>query len=144
MNVVTERNTEKLVESLPGRHEFRLVAEVPFPKDTGLVTDTFQDFSDSDFVGIQAFFIARQKHAKIGTFGHIDTPGVTPRHQSSPGRRANRCSYIKAEQPRSFHSHLIDARCADVCSAVATEVAVALVIGKDDDKVGFSCVPQPE
>jgi hypothetical protein len=46
---------------------------------------------------------------------------------------------MEARESRTFRRHLVNARHADVFSAKAAEIAVALVVGEDDNEVRLLC-----
>ena len=102
----------------------------------GSVARGLQDFGDGDFIGIQSLPVSGEKHSEVRPRRHIDPLRITPGHQSGTRWSANRGGHIKAGQSGTLRRHLIDARRADVLAAEATQVAVALVVGEDDDEVG--------
>ena len=63
--------------------------------------------------------------------------GVASGHESGAGGSAKGCGDIEAGEACAFLGHLVDVGRVDVFAAEAAEVGVALVIGEDDDEVGF-------
>ena len=137
VNVVAVGNAEEFIEALLRRQKLRLISEVPLAEHARFVARGLQDFGDGDFIGVQSLPVSGEKHSEIGPRRHIDPLGIAPGHQSGARWRANRSGHVEARQPGTFRRHLIDARRADVFAAEATEIAVALVVGEDDDEVGF-------
>ena len=74
---------------------------------------------------------------------HPHTFGVTTGHESRTGRRTNRRSDHKAGELPAFGGKAVDVGGFDLFRAEATEVAVSLVINKDEDKVGFTRMSKP-
>ena len=68
---------------------------------------------------------------------HTNALGIATGEQRRAGGRAHRRSHHKAGKLASFLGNTINVRCADGLGTKTAEVAVALVIGKDDDEVGL-------
>ena len=68
---------------------------------------------------------------------HTDTLGVTTGEQRRAGGRANRRSHHEARELPAFTGDAVDIRRLDCLGAKTTQVAIALIIGEDDNKVGL-------
>ncbi len=137
VNVMTEGKTKELVESLSRRQKFWLIPQMPFAEHASLVARGLQHFGDRHFIRVQSFSVCSKQHAEIGPRRHADSLGITTGHQSRSRRCANRCGHIKICQLRSLGRHLIDARRVHMVAAEATQIAIALIVGEDDNKIGF-------
>jgi len=67
-------------------------------------------------------------------------PGVQSGHQAAARRRAHGTASIMIGKAYSFRCQLVDVGCLDDFLSVATQVAVAKIIGEDVDDVGFTFV----
>lgn len=99
---------------LPVRH-------VPFADASGLVTDGFDEFGKGDFVG---------GHAPAETSG-----GVASGKKSGARWSANRLS-VEAGKPGAFHGELVETGCFELFISVATDIAITLIVGEDDQYIG--------
>ena len=68
---------------------------------------------------------------------HPNALGIATGEQRRSGRRANRRGYHEARKLSAFLGNAVDIRRADGFGTKTAQVAVALVIGKDDDEVGL-------
>ena len=68
---------------------------------------------------------------------HADAFGVAAGEEGGAGGRANRGSHHEAREFSALGSEAVDVGSLDGLGAKAAEVAVALVIGEDDDEVGL-------
>ena len=69
---------------------------------------------------------------------HANTFGVATSEQRRAGRRAHRGSHHEARELSAFLGNTINVRCADGFGTKTAQIAIALVIGEDDDEVGLS------
>ena len=69
---------------------------------------------------------------------HPNALGIATGEQRRSGRRANRRRYHEARKLPAFLGNAVDIRRANSFGTKTAQVAVALVIGKDDDEVGLS------
>ena len=69
---------------------------------------------------------------------HTDTLGVTTGEQRRAGGRAHRRGYHEARKLPAFLGNAVDIRRADGFGTKTAQIAIALVIGEDDDEVGLS------
>ena len=80
-------------------------------------------------------------HAGI-TSSHVGvraSPGIHAREQRIARWRAGGCRCMSLREAQSGRSQLVDVGCADVACPVARQVAIAQVVGQDDDHVGLVC-----
>ena len=68
---------------------------------------------------------------------HPNALGIATGEQRRSGRRANRRRYHEARKLPAFLGNAVDIRCADGLGTKTAQIAVALVISKDDDEVGL-------
>src|SRR5262249_46857999 len=118
---------QRLVEALVGRPQGVVVAEVPLAEVAAAVAGRPQQFGERRLVGVQ------QRAAEEG----IDDAGavvVAPRQQGGPSRRADRAD-VELRQLRPLRRQLVDVGGFDLVVAVDAEVAVALVVGDDEEDV---------
>ena len=67
---------------------------------------------------------------------HVGVAHVGARHQRPAGRGADRRTGVELRKPRPLLRHLVQARRLDFALPVRAKVAVAHVVGEDDDEVG--------
>ena len=68
---------------------------------------------------------------------HPNALGIATGEQRRARRRANRRGHHEARELPAFLGNAVDIRRADGFGTKTAQVAVALVIGKDDDEVGL-------
>ena len=68
---------------------------------------------------------------------HPNALGIATGEQRRSGRRANRRRYHEARKLPAFLGNAVDIRRANSFGTKTAQVAVALVISKDDDEVGL-------
>ena len=128
------RNAIELIEAVRRRQALRFDAEVPLAEDGRGIAGVLEQLTHRDRAFGQRALAA----------GHDDqrqavADRVLPRHQ----RRARRCAAGLDQilrQAQTLTRQLVDARrrcAAQLAAAVGTEVAVADVVGEDEDDVGF-------
>ena len=71
---------------------------------------------------------------------HADALGVATRKQGGPGGCADRGGHHEAGELTTFLSYAVDVWGIDCLGTEAAEVAVALVIGKNDDEIWLGCL----
>jgi len=69
---------------------------------------------------------------------HTNPLGIATGEQRRAGRRTHRGGHHEARELPAFLGNTVDIRCTDGLGTKTAQVAVALVIGKDDDEVRFS------
>ena len=62
--------------------------------------------------------------------------GVMAGHQGCPGGSAGWADVVVCE-PEALGVEFIDVRCLDLRIAVTAKISITLVIGNDDDDIGF-------
>ena len=83
-------------------------------------------------VGVLAAGIGR------GIGRHAAAKRIAARHQRGAGRGAERRRRVELRQPRAFGRHAVEIRRLELRVAEAAEIAVAEVVGQDDDDIrGF-------
>ena len=70
-----------------------------------------------------------------GILHHAAAKRIAARHQRRPRRGAERRRAVELRQPRPFGRHAVEVRRFELRMAVAAEVAVAEVVGQDEDDV---------
>src|SRR5690606_19874309 len=63
--------------------------------------------------------------------------GVAPREQGSPGGGANGLCHMEIGKLYPFCGHSVEVGRLDVGGSEYADILVTLVIGKDDDNIGF-------
>src|SRR5262245_7982290 len=103
------------------------VAEVPVAKNAGVVAGGRELFGERYF--------GRIHHGASSK--SVDGAGavvVAAGHQTGPRRRADGTD-VEARQDRAFFGHRVDVRRADDRIAMNAEIAIALIVGHDEDDV---------
>ena len=99
----------------------------------------------ADARGAIAPFVQRLRHRDLGRFHRLPivrdamasrAQRPAPREQSRARRGAKRV-HIEPIKPHALRAQLVDVRRLQMRVAVDGEVAVALVIGDDEEDVGF-------
>ena len=106
---------------------------MPLTKTGGGVALPFQMICDGVLGGIQAFGRGRKEHVLM----HANALGIATGEQGCTGWRAYWGGHHKARELPAFSGNTVDIRCADGLGTKTAQVAIALVIGKDDDEVGL-------
>ncbi len=131
VHVVRVGDAEVGIEAVRGREHFGMVAEVPFAKAGGGVALLLQMVGDGVLGRVQADGRSGKEHALV----HAHPFRIAAGEQCRPRRRADRRGDHEAGEPAPFSGEPVEMRRADRLRAKAPEVAVALVIGEDDDDV---------
>ena len=105
-------------------------AQVPFANGGSGITVVGKDFGDGDFLGRQSRALGREKH-----IGNTGANGIPSRQDGRSRRAAERRGGVEIGKPHSLGGHLVDVRGAVLRRTVDAEVAVAKVVGKDDDEI---------
>ena len=71
---------------------------------------------------------------------HAHPLGITAREQSRTGRSSHWCGHHKALEFTAFLGDAIDVWSANSLGSETAQVAVALVIGEDDDEIGLGAM----
>lgn len=139
VHVVGVGNTEVGIEAVLLREGFGMVAEVPFSEAGGGVALAFEVIGDGVFGGIEAAGGGGEENVLV----HFDPLGIATGEERGAGRGADWRGDHEAGELASFLGEAIDVGCFDFGGTKAPEVAVALVVGEDNNEVGlFSGVGQ--
>lgn len=103
---------------------------MPFADLHGGISSRLEHLRNRDLVRVQAVLRTRPRIEGVANPGM-----VTPRHQLRPGW-PTKGRGIEAGKADALRRHLVDVGRLDVRRSVTTKVAVALVIGEDEDDVG--------
>ena len=111
----------------------------PFSESAGGITVLLEDFGNGrNLIG------NRPLPRKDATVSGISVPSnlgvcqTLARHQDTSRRCAHGCTCVVLEKPNALACKSIDVGCANFLLAVATQFAVAQVIGHDKHNVRFS------
>ena len=138
VHIVRVHQTEMEIEAVGERMMLGLVigpdAEVPFADQSGGVAGVLQRLGQGHFGGGQAAGGDGAEDAEL-IVGHAGADGVASGHESGAARGADLGGGIELREAQAFGGHTIQIRRLDRRVAVAAEVAVAEVVGQDDDDV---------
>lgn len=115
------------------------VAEMPLADAAGGVAPGLEGLGRGDFTRGQMAHGPIAQHAEL-VVAHPAANRVAPGEQRGSAGRADFGGGVKLGEAHPLGSHAVEVRRADVRVAVATEVPVAEVVGKDDDDVRTSGV----
>lgn len=102
-------------------------ADVPFPKMGGEVAVVFEGFGDGDFV-----------RAKImAVVGNVGPDGVAAGEDGGAGGGADGSGGVEVVEDDGVLGHVVEVGSLDERVTGVAAVAVALVIGHDEDDVGL-------
>ncbi len=126
----------------------RVVAvKVPFVHQTGAIASGRDDGGDGGVlwqqvgtahnggVALRIDFQARQSSCVALVVAYAGVAAITPRHQRATRRRANATAGVCLCETGASASQTVDVRRLYVAVAVAGQVAVAHIIGQDEDDV---------
>ena len=138
LHVVRVGQPEPRVEALPHRQELGQVAEMPLADHPRGVALRLQQLGDRDLVGRQTSGGIGAKHPRsIGAVTAVHA--VAHRQPAGEERRPARRTHRLDVERRPFLAlgrHPVEPRRLDHRRAEGAEVAVAEVVGKNDDDVG--------
>ena len=138
VHVITVGNAEVMIEAVVGRHEVRVIPEMPFPDTHGGVILFLQDFGNGDFFWIETLTRRRKEHTKILFIDmHADSARITAGHEAGARRGAYRAGRIKVSEPHAFPGHLVKDRRCVLLGSEGSDVGIAKVIAEDDNDVRF-------
>jgi len=106
-----------------------VVAQVPFSKNRGPVAGGREDFGDRHF-------FRRHDRSPHDRVPHAGAGGIPAGHQGRPRGRAGRVDVV-VRQPNALGVESVHDRRLDLCVAVAGQIAVALIVGHDEDHAGM-------
>ena len=138
---VVRRSAEEVVETLVVRHQFGTVGsgsraalvpaaagEVPLADQAADIIPCGKDLGDSQLVGMQHGVRA------LGVAGLADANRIAAREQRRSGGPAD-VLRIEVRQSNAFGGHAVDVGRSGVAVAVASEIAIAEIVGEDDDEI---------
>ena len=118
------------VEALRERAERRVPPEVPFADARRRIAAPAQQFRTGNLGGGEAVVFGGKQHVR-----QSGACGQPAREQSRARRAAKRRCRIRIREAQALARHLVEARGGDRGRAVAPEIAVAEVVGEDNDDV---------
>tara|TARA_B100001094_G_scaffold257119_1_gene256567 strand:- start:2528 stop:3034 length:507 start_codon:yes stop_codon:yes gene_type:complete len=128
-----------MIEAVVGRHEFRVIPEMPFTDTHGGVILLLQDFGNSDFFWIESLTCGRKEYTKILFVDmHINPARITTGHEAGARRGAYGAGRIKVSKPHAFPGHLVKDGRGVLLGSEGPDVGIAKVIAEDDNDVRFS------
>ena len=93
----------------------------------------FQMVGDGVFLGVQSLGRYRKKDMLV----HADALWVTAGEQGCTRRCANRRSHHEARELTPFFGDAVDIGRLDGLGSETAQVAITLIVSKDDDEIGF-------
>ncbi len=129
-HVVRIGQPEVLVETVLEGQELAKVAEVPLAEDAARVALLAEELGDGFSPAGEA--VRRPGHQGVEDG---DAVRIAAREEGGAGGAADGLGDVKAGEPEALGGHAVDMRGVDVGRSVAPEVAVAQVVGQDDDDV---------
>src|SRR5439155_3306303 len=90
---------------------------------------------DGDFFGLQATGRSPVKHAAFFAAGHAGADGQSTGEQGSAAGGADTGGDIKIGELHAFTGHSIEVGSANAGMTVTTQIAIAEVVGQDNDDV---------
>lgn len=101
---------------------------------SGLVALFAEGVGDGDFAGRESPFGVREEDAS--RTAHAAADGIAAGQEGGPAGGADLRRDVEIGKAKPLGGHAIEMGCPDRRGAVAAEIAVAEVIGEDDDDVG--------
>ena len=108
-------------------------AEVPLANMSGGVGAGFERFGERDLGWRQTARGIGKEHAAVSR--HPAPQGITAREERGAARCADFGAGVKIGEPHALGGHAIDIRRADRRAAIAPEITVTLVVGKNNNDV---------
>ena len=138
VHVITVGNAEVMIEAVVGRHEVRVIPEMPFPDTHGGVILLLKDFGNGDFFWIETLTRRRKEHTKILFVDmHVDPARITAGHEAGARRGTDGAGRIKVSEPHAFPGHLVKDGRSVLLGSEGPDVGIAKVIAEDDNDVRF-------
>ena len=134
--VVRIRQAKERIKAVLRRQIIRQVAQVPFADGAGRIAFGLQGPGNRDLVRRQPAGIVRIEHMPARTAGHAAANGQPPGQQRRPAGRAERGARIEIGEAQPLGGHPVEVGRANARMTVAAQVAIAQVVGHDDDDVG--------
>tara|TARA_B100000927_G_scaffold291474_1_gene293871 strand:+ start:2056 stop:2514 length:459 start_codon:yes stop_codon:yes gene_type:complete len=127
-----------MIEAVVGRHEVRMISEMPFPDTHGGVILLLKDLGDSDFIRIEALTSCWEEHTEILFIHmHIDPARITASHEAGARGGAYGAGRVKVSEPHPFPGHLVKDRRSVFFCPKGANVGIAKVIAEYDNDVGL-------
>ena len=131
MSVLLIEEAVKLIEATQIRNAASpRTTEAPLAEKGGAVACLFQQFRQSGFLRIQT-------RLRLHIPAHRGVAGVFSCHQAAAGWRANGGTGIGLREADTARSQLVYVGSADLFLAVTAQVAIAEVVGKNENNVGL-------
>ena len=124
------------VESVVHRIELLLVAQVPLAEDGRLIADQLEPFGKGDLGYLQAAMVGGDLGVGVDHPRDAGPLLIAPGDQSRARGAAHVSAAVEVGKPHPLGGQLVQVRRFDP-AAVGAGVAVAEVVGKDDNHVGF-------
>ncbi|OHB72155.1 MAG: hypothetical protein A2V70_20800 [Planctomycetes bacterium RBG_13_63_9] len=102
------------------------LAQTPFADDARGVAGLLEQLG-------HGHVLRPQRHPGVAADQRVT--GVQPRHQAASRGRTDRAAGIAVRKPHTLLGHAIEVRRPDHLLAVAAEVAIAEIVGQDEDDV---------
>src|SRR6476646_7146000 len=109
------------------------MAEVPFADTSGGVAERLQCLGERGFAGRQTAGRVGEENAALAAHAAADRQSAGK--QGSSARRTQRSRDVGAGVLLALGGHAVQVRRANGRMPVTTQVPVAQIVGKDDDKV---------
>ena len=136
IHVVAVRDSEVVVESLVGRHEVGMVAQVPLADGHRGIAAGLEDLGDGHLRRVQPLAGCGEQHAEVLFVDmHVDTSRVAAGHQAGSRRGADRAGRIEVGQPHALAGHPVQYRRVVRLGPEGADVGIAEVIAENDDEI---------
>ena len=134
----TVADAKELIEALALRADVLVGSQVPLAVESGLVAGFSQSLCQSDF--FEGHECALGSHVPLAPGIYATPLRMPPGHQCRPRRAADRVS-VRCLKPHPVHCQAVYVRRVQISRPVTPGIERSLVIGKQDDNVGFIGAP---
>src|SRR6266480_314861 len=118
----------EFVKSLFARHSARtFIPQPPFADHLGMVSGLFQNLRHRQFLRSQCLIFGIPPNAVVSA--------MHARHQRRPRRRADSAAGITTHEANPFGRQLVQVRGFDFRLAVTTQIAIAKVVGQNENNI---------
>ena len=131
---VSALESEEVLEPVCARTELRLPSEMPFADEPRGVSPVLEELRQGTSRGLETAYEVRRPGAERRL--ELEALLVAACDEARAGRGAGRAVRVEVGETHSLADEPVDVRRAEVGAAVAREVAVAHVVGHDEDDVG--------
>ena len=128
---------EAELEPLEVRGRLRRAAQMPLADERGAVAVLQEHLGHGDLFQRQLPVAAVQARDDAGVVVHAGPLRRPARQQRRPGRRTQRRAGIELGQHDAFAGQPVEVRRLDMPRTVHAHVGITLVVGEDDEYVGF-------